>query len=126
MGFVTDGFCIRTGCCNEKIQRLHPSVARALGHNIKELPVRLCMQLIENNSADIESVLGVGFRRQHLIKAVCRLINDAFGSGQNFDALVQGRAHPYHVGGNIKNDGGLLSVGGTAVNLRTFLTVAAA
>ena len=71
-------------------------------------------------------MLGVGFRRQHLIEAVGWLINDALGSGQDFDALVQGRTHPYHIGGDVKNDGGLLSVGGTAVDLCTFLTIATA
>ena len=81
------------------------------------------MKFIEHNPMNIESMLGVGFRRKHLIKAVSRCIHDTFLRGQDFHSFIQGRTHSHHVSGNIKNDSRLLSVGGTAVNLGSFLSV---
>ena len=55
--FVADRLGICSGSSNEEIQRLHSGVAGTLGHYIEQLPVRLSMQLVEDNSVDIEAVL---------------------------------------------------------------------
>ena len=64
------GFNIHGGG-DKKIERLHTSIAGALGHNIKEFSVRLRMKLIKDNAVNVEAVLGVGFGRKDLIKTVC-------------------------------------------------------
>ena len=123
--FVADGFGIRTGCGYKEVKRLHTSITGALGHNIKELPVGLGVQLIEHHAVNVEAVLRVGLCRQNLIKAVCRQVHNPLCSGQDFDSAIEGRTHPDHVGCDLKNNRGLLPVRSAAVDLRTFLTVAA-
>ena len=59
MGFVADGMGVRPGGRDEKIERLHTSVPGSLGHDIEQLSVRLGVKLIEHNTVDIESVLGI-------------------------------------------------------------------
>ena len=70
MCFIADALGVRARCGDEKIQRLHPYVAGAFGHDVEELPVWLGVHLIEYHAVYIETVLGVGFRRQHLIEKV--------------------------------------------------------
>jgi hypothetical protein len=38
---------------NQKIQRLHSGIAGALGHDIKELSVRLRVQLVKDHAVDV-------------------------------------------------------------------------
>lgn len=45
--FITDAVCIRFGGSNKKVEWLRSGITGAFGHNIKELSVRLSMQLIE-------------------------------------------------------------------------------
>ncbi len=59
VSLIADGVGIRSGSSDQEIQRLHPGIAGALGHNIKELSVRLGMQLVKDNAVDIEAVLTV-------------------------------------------------------------------
>lgn len=87
--------------------------------------VRLCVQLIEHDSVNIEAVLAVCLGGKHLIEGIGRDVHDALLRGQDFHSLVQRRTHPHHVGSDIKNDSSLLTVGSAAVDLGTFLTVAA-
>ena len=47
---ITDGFLIRTGCRDKEIQRLFSGITGALGKDIIELPVRLGMNLVKNQS----------------------------------------------------------------------------
>ena len=84
------------------------------------------VQLIEYHTVDVKAVLTVGLSGEHLIEAVGRLIDDPFLGGQYFDATIKRRTHSHHIRSNIKNDGGLLSVGSAAVDLSAFLTVTAA
>lgn len=44
--------------------------------NVKQLSIRLRVQFIEHDSVNVETVLGVGFSRKHLIEAVGRNIHD--------------------------------------------------
>ena len=50
-------------------------------HNIKELSVRLGMELIKDNSVYVEAVLGISLGREYLVKAVRRGIDYTLGSG---------------------------------------------
>ena len=76
MYLIADAIGIRSGCGNQEIQRLHSGIAGAFGHNIKQLSVRLRMQFIKHNSVNVETMLGIGFCRKHLIKAVGRDVHD--------------------------------------------------
>ncbi len=62
VGFVADALrvCPRRG--DQEIERLQTCVAGTLGHHVKELPIRLRMELVKHNPVHIEAVLGVGFR----------------------------------------------------------------
>ena len=123
--FIADGFRVRPGGRYKEIQRLHPRVAGALGHNVKELPVRLGMQLIKDHTVDIEPVLRVRLCRQYLVETVRRQIHDPLRGRQDLDPAVQCRAHTDHVCSDLKYDGRLLSIRCASVDLCTFLTVAA-
>ena len=59
--FVADRFGVRTRCGYKEVKRLHTSITGALGHNIKELPVGLGVQLIEHHAVDVKAVLRVCF-----------------------------------------------------------------
>ena len=61
MHFVAYGISVRSGCGNEKVQRLHSRITGALGHYIKKLSVWLGMKFVENNTMYIEAMLTVGF-----------------------------------------------------------------
>ena len=123
---VADGVRVVPGGRDQEVERLRPRVSRALGHDVEELPVRLGVQLVEDHAVDVEAVLGVGLGGEHLIEAVRRLVDDPLLGGQYLDTPVQRRAHPYHVSSHVEDDGGLLAVGGAAVDLGAFLAVAAA
>ena len=123
---IADGVGIRPCCGDQEIQRLHPGIAGTFCHNIEQLPVRLGMQLIKDHSVDIKSMFAVCLRGQYLIKTVGRLINDPLLGSQDLYPPVQRRAHPHHIRRHLKNNGGLLSVSGTAIHFRAFLPIAAA
>ena len=125
VGFVADGVGVGTGSGDQEIQRLHSGVTGAFGHNIKEFSIRLRVQLIKYHTVDIEAVLTVCLCRQHLIEAVGRLVDDTLLGGQNFYTAIQRRTHTHHISSHVKNDGCLLAVSCTAIDLGTFLTVAA-
>ena len=122
---IADGFRIVARRGNKKIQRLHTGIAGTLGHNIKQLAVRLRVQLIENNAVGVETVLVANVSGKHLVDAARGLIDDPLLGVQNFDALGKCRTHTNHVSSHIENDGCLLSVGSAAIDLGTFLTVTA-
>ena len=126
MDFIADGVCIVSGSGNQEIQRLHSGITGALGHYIKELSVRLGVQLVKDHTVDVKAVLRVGLGGEYLIEAVGRLIDDPLLGGKYLHASVQRRAHSHHIRSNIKNDGGLLSIGSAAIDFGAFLTVTAA
>ena len=74
---------------------------------------------------DVEAVLGVGFRRQHLVKAVCGCIYNALCGRKDLNAPAQSGRHTDHIRRDVKDNAGLLTVGGAAVDLGTLLTVSA-
>ena len=84
------------------------------------------MQFVKHNPVDIETVLTVRFRRQHLIKAVGRLEDDPLLRSQDLHPLIQSGTHPDHIRGNLKNDGRLLPVSRASVNFSTLFTITAA
>ena len=104
---------------------MHTSIAGALGHNIKQLSVRLGVQFIENNTVGIETVLVANISGKHLVDTARRLIDEPFLGVQDFDTLGECRTHTHHIGGNIENNGCLLSVSSTAIYLGAFLTITA-
>ena len=54
---IADGLGIVARRSNKEVQRLHTGIAGALGHNIKQLPIWLCMQLIEHNTVGVKAML---------------------------------------------------------------------
>lgn len=84
------------------------------------------MQFIEHHAVDVESVLGVGFSRKHLIETVGRLETRCAWWRSVPYTLCKRGTHPHHIGNHIKNDGGLLTVGGASVYLGAFLAVTTA
>ena len=66
---ITDGFGIVACRGNKEVQWLHTSITGALGHNIKQLSVRLRVQFIENNSVGVEAVLVADISRKYLVDA---------------------------------------------------------
>ena len=123
MNFIADAVGVRSGSGNQKIQRLHSRIAGAFGHNIKQLSVRLRMQFIKHNPVNVETVLGIGFCRKHLIKAVCWCVYNSFLCSKYPDSFHQSRTHTNHICGNVKNNRGLLSVCGTTIDLRSLFSV---
>ena len=117
---------VRACRCNKKVQRLHSGIARALGHDIKELPVGLRVQFVEHDAVDVEAMLRVGLRRQHLVEAVGGLVDDPLLGSEDLHAARERRTHSHHVSGHVEYDGGLLAVGSAAIHLGAFLAVTAA
>ena len=62
---------------------------------------------------------------EHLVDTTRWLINEPLLGIQYLDPLGERRTHPHHVSRHIENDGCLLAVGGTAVDLGAFLSVTA-
>ena len=84
------------------------------------------MKLIEHHAVDVESVLAVGFCGENLVEAVGRQIYDPLGRSQDLYPLLQSGTHTDHVRCNLENDGSLLPVSGTSVDLRALLMIATA
>ena len=122
---VADGLRIITGRGDEKIQRLHTGIARAFCHDIEEFTVWLGVQLIEHHAVGVKAVLVADIGREHLIDTARWLINEPFLGIQYLDPLGERRTHPHHIRRYIENDGCLLTVGGAAVHLGAFLSIAA-
>ena len=124
--FITDGMGIRSGSRNKKVQRLRPGITGAFGHDIKQLPVRLRVQLVEDHAAYVKTMLAIGISREHLVKAVRGKVDDPLLRSQELHPLGQGRTHPHHIRRHFKDNRCLLAVGGTAIHLSTLFPVTAA
>ena len=83
------------------------------------------MQFIKHDSVNVETMFAVCLGRQNLIERIGRCINNPFLRCENFHSLAQSWTHTNHIGGNLKDNRGLLTVCGTAVNLSSFFTVTA-
>ena len=57
---------------------LHSCITGTFRHNIKQLTVRLGVQLIKHNAVDVEAVLGIRFCGKHLVEAVRWCVDDPF------------------------------------------------
>ncbi len=73
---------------NQKVKRLHPGIARAFSHDVKQSPVWLGVQLIKHHAVDVETMLRICFSRQHLIKAICRQVDEPLGRSQYLNSAV--------------------------------------
>lgn len=73
---VADGAGVGTSGGDKEVERLHPGIARAFGHDIKQLSVGLGVQFVKDHPVDVEAVLAVCLCRQHLVEGVCGLIDD--------------------------------------------------
>ena len=122
---IADGLRIVSGCGDKEIQRLHTGVTGAFRHDIKELAVRLGVQLIEHNAVGVETVLVADIGGEHLVDTSRWLINEPLLGIQYLDPFGECRTHPHHISRHIENDGCLLTVGGAAVDLGAFFTIAA-
>ena len=74
---------------------------------------------------DIQPVLRISLRRQHLVKTVGRLIHQPLHRHHRLNPPLQRRALLHHVHRHVKHNGSLLPVRSTAVNLRAPLIVPA-
>ena len=72
MHLPADAVLVISGGGDQKIQRLHSRIAAALGHDVKQLPVGLRVQLVEYHAVGIEAVLVVNIGAEHLIVASSR------------------------------------------------------
>jgi hypothetical protein len=115
---IADRLRIIPGGRDQEEQRLHPRVAGALGHDVKELPVRLRVQLIEDNAVGIEAVLVCHIGGQHLVEAVRRQVFEPLLRFEYLHALAECRAEPHHIDCHVKDDLGLIAVSGAAVGPR--------
>nr|DAK60194.1 MAG TPA: hypothetical protein [Caudoviricetes sp.] len=75
MLFIADEMRIIACRSNEEEQRLHPRIAGALVHDVKQLSVRLSMQFIEDNAVGIKAVLVRHSRRKFRLALLFRNLN---------------------------------------------------
>ena len=120
---VADGLRVRPRRRDEEIQRLHAGIARALRHDVEELPVRLRVELVEHHAVDVEAMLRIRLGGEDLIKAVRRKVHHALLRCEDFHAPRKRRAHPYHVRRDLEHDARLLPVGGAAIHFGTLLPI---
>ena len=71
----------------------------------------------------VKAMLITDVRRQHLVDTARWLIDQPLLGIQYLNPLCQRRTHTNHIGGNIENDGSLLSISCAAINLCAFFTV---
>ena len=107
---IADGVGICPRCGDIKEQGLHPCVTAAFCHDIKQSPVRSRVQFIIDHPMDVESMLGIGFRTEYLVKGVGRQVDDPFLGCQNLHPLGKRRTHPHHIRRDIKHNRRLLPV----------------
>ena len=112
-----------TGSRNQKEKRLLSGIAAALGHDIKQLPVRLRVQLVEDDSVGVEAMLVGHVCRQHLVLAVGGVVHNGTGGLVDGDVPLKGRAKHHHVHSHIEYDLGLIDISGAAVDLRTLFAI---
>ena len=122
---VADRAGIRPCRGDQEVEGLHPGVPGTLCHDVKELSVWLGVQLIKNHAVDVEAVLGVGLRREHLVEAVGGMVDNALLGCEDLDTLGERRTHLHHIRRHLKNDGCLLAVCSAAIHLGAFLAVPA-
>ena len=84
---IADGLRIVAGRGDEEIQRLHSCIAGAFGHDIKELAVRLGVQLIEHHTVGVEAVLVADVGGKHLVDTARWLINEPLLGIQYLDSF---------------------------------------
>ena len=81
-----DAVPIRARRRQQEPQRLLPSVAGTLGHDVVQGAGRLGVQLVKDAGADVQAVLGGDLARQYLVNAAGRLEHHALGGGYDLDA----------------------------------------
>ena len=125
MLLVADGVRVVPGGGDEEEQGLHPRVAGSLGHDVEQLPVRLRVQLVEDDAVRVEPVLVRDIRGQHLVEAMRRQVFEPLLRFEDLHALGESRAEAHHVDRDVEHDLGLVPVGGAAVHLGPLLVVPA-
>ena len=66
---ITDALLIRTCGRDQEIQRLLSGITGALGQNILQLPVRLGMYLVQDESRNVQAVFGADLGRENLVES---------------------------------------------------------
>ena len=118
MVLIADAVAVRTGRCDQEVQRLGPGIAGALGEYIHQVPVGLGMKLIQYQTGHIQAMLGPDLCRQDLIKTDVGVIHQALGCCHDLRAFQERRGHFHHALGYIKDNTRLLPVRCRAVHLR--------
>ena len=83
------------------------------------------MQLIEDYTMGVKTVLVRHVSRQHLVGAVGGQVGDLLLRFQYLHPLGERRAEPHHIHSHIKDDLCLIAIGGAAIYLGPFLAVPA-
>ena len=125
MLLIADAGAVATRRGDDEVERLLSRCARALRHDVKELPVRLTEKLIEDAGMDVVAVLAGHIRGQRLIDAAGGHIHQPLLRFDDLDALHQQLGLQHHVLGDIENNAGLRTVIGAAVDFRALLIVGA-
>ena len=84
---VADTVGVSTCGGDEEVQRLGTRVTGAFRHHVEQGPVGLSVQLIKDDTGDVEPMLGVRLRREHLVEAVGRLVDDPLLTAEDFHPL---------------------------------------
>ena len=112
-----DAIAVGARSRKKKPQGLPPCIAAALRHYVVKGSRGLCVKLIKNTGADVQTMFGSDFRGQYLIDAAGGLIDHPFHGWNDLDALAQRRGLLDHIDSHIKNNSRLLSVAGAGVYL---------
>jgi len=83
------------------------------------------MQLIKNNAVGVETVLVGDVSGKHLVAASGGHINQLFLRVENLHRPAERGVQSHHICRHVKDDGGLLPIRSTAINLGSFFSVTA-
>ena len=103
--------------------RLLARVARAEGHDVPKVAVRLRVQLVENDAGRLVAVLGIGLRGQHLhLGAAHRVVNGLCAVHDAAALHKRGRVLHHPLGG-AEHDARVVAVRRHDIDLAVYLAV---
>ena len=123
MQLVADAVFVGASGGDDEEQRLLTGIAGAFGQHVIELAVGLGVYLVKHQAGHVQTMLGAGLRRKHLVVAVVAVVDDAFLGGGDLGSAHEGRGHLHHLLRHIEHNGRLVAVAGRAVDLCRLLVV---
>ena len=118
--FPTNRFSIEPRRRDRNNQRLPPGPGRG-DKDIPEIAVRLCVQLVEDDTMRVEPVLRRDVRTEHTVHTARLRNNDR--ALETLAALRKLRGFTCHLTAQIEDDRCLLAIGGSPVDLRPGLVI---